>query len=504
MSMSIDDTLGPPEDIGESPIESTDGAKQGTFNRRTFLKAAALGTAAAALLNKDALGNLELGPMSALADDLTSLGCTAKDVQLLNNGVGQITNESCNCTPGTSFIATALFTVTNNASSRFCVQLHLCPKTVTIPGTTQTAVIGASPILLGGGETINAKSTLTAPGTFLWYCGLGLQTFGSGVTFGNSGNPTCSGSCCNVITWSVPGQDGCPPTKNGVVTYIKSKCGMQAISIQGRFANMTCVAGCSPTCGGTSTLTAAAGGGTSTPVFTLSGGSQSATVTGSPATFTVSTTATTTYTVVANTGDCLSTLTQVIGATTIGPPALSGNSTADCNGSATITATLTDATSFVFSEGTNTTTLIGSSASLGFAFAVPTCTAGATATTHTVSVTAYNAAGCPNSASTPVTVNPKLCVGFGPVSTPTACVAASASSLAFTASASGGSGAYAFTWSLDGTSVASGATYAYGENLDALCHTVLVTATDQQTCTATATLAQTVSQCVQTSFGCKT
>src|SRR6266571_287184 len=95
----------PTEAGSESVVETT--ASPG-WSRRTFLKAAALGTAAATLLNKSGEG-LQFGPLAAYADDLSNKPCTANDI---NVGTGAVTNEACTCS-GT-FTANVSFPVTNN------------------------------------------------------------------------------------------------------------------------------------------------------------------------------------------------------------------------------------------------------------------------------------------------------------------------------------------------------------------------------------------------------
>src|SRR5207248_8782906 len=99
--MCTDDTndvstngAGEPADDTPQPVAESQ-AKPG-WNRRTFLKAAALGTAAAALINRVGDGGLSFGPLSDLADDLSSLNCTANDVRIV--GPGLVLNEPCNCT----------------------------------------------------------------------------------------------------------------------------------------------------------------------------------------------------------------------------------------------------------------------------------------------------------------------------------------------------------------------------------------------------------------------
>ena len=97
----------------ESVAESLTKA---SWNRRTFLKAAALGTAAVALLSKS-------GGEVALAHTDTKSSCTANDIEVLG---GQIINEPCGCTPGGKFPAVAQFTVINhNNARRKCITLHM-------------------------------------------------------------------------------------------------------------------------------------------------------------------------------------------------------------------------------------------------------------------------------------------------------------------------------------------------------------------------------------------
>ena len=204
-------------------------AAKSSWNRRTLLKAAALGTAAAAFVNKAGGdgGGWQFGPLSALADNLSGLNCTANDVRIV--GPGQIINESCNCSG--MFNAEVRFRVINNTgTTRYCVKVHFCP--VTLPNNT---VYDPGDILIGD---IPPKSddfyTVTIPN---YPCGSGLQCFGACGTGVDSvtGLPDCSfakgeacptGKCCTTISWDV--NPGCP-TKT-----ISSKCRRQQVCIQGR------------------------------------------------------------------------------------------------------------------------------------------------------------------------------------------------------------------------------------------------------------------------------
>jgi len=228
--------LGGAEDLGEEGGEGVFGT---AWDRRTFLKAAALGTAATAIWQKG--DGLTLNPLSALADDLSTFQCTANDVRIV--GPGQVLNEPCSCN-GT-FTAQVAFTVENNAASaRGCITLHLCPAA----GLPQTDVI------LQG--TIPGKTTQTMTATINNYpCGAGLVCFGSPVA---DGRQRCdAGTCCSTVSWAVPGQDTCPPARQ-----ISSKCRHQQICIQGRGVTTvdcdTSTAGnqatCNVVCGSTATV----------------------------------------------------------------------------------------------------------------------------------------------------------------------------------------------------------------------------------------------------------
>ena len=137
--MSADDTSGTFGDETAEPVEPTNAEspisepneiptsspKHG-WRRRTFLQAAALGTAAAALIGNDGggIGKSRLGPIAALAAGTTDPGtwqCTANDVNLVS---GQALNVPCNCS--ISFSAKVQFSLVNNTgTNRYCVAVYL-------------------------------------------------------------------------------------------------------------------------------------------------------------------------------------------------------------------------------------------------------------------------------------------------------------------------------------------------------------------------------------------
>jgi type 1 fimbria pilin len=68
-----------------------------------------------------------LGAAPAAANDISTLPCTAGDVEVV--GPGTVVNEPCSCTPGGTFAAVVEFRIRNNTSSgRYCVTLHLVSR----------------------------------------------------------------------------------------------------------------------------------------------------------------------------------------------------------------------------------------------------------------------------------------------------------------------------------------------------------------------------------------
>jgi hypothetical protein len=199
------------------------------LRRRTFLKAAALGGAAAVLSNRR---------FSALAHTDTKSSCTAQDIEVTG---GQIINEPCE--GGAEFFdAIAAFTVSNhNNAARNCITLHLG-----FGGT-----LGEQDFLLfdnDGSSSISGNGTSktmyahlgTISGEF------GVECYpGSVVAFRtakNQSDTTCDG-----------------PT----VKYPGGQCRRQDICITGFDADLECVGGsCAVPCGGTLSLQASAEGGT--------------------------------------------------------------------------------------------------------------------------------------------------------------------------------------------------------------------------------------------------
>jgi len=479
-----------PSETGEpSGDPGVEAILKANIGRRTFLAAAALGAAAAGFVNRAGEGlGLQLGPVTAFADGNTSsFGCTAQDVRLV--GDVQVVDEPCGCPPGTVRAVQATAVVVNNAqSNRYCIIAHLPAQVITVGGATHT--VGGGDLLLA--RTLTGGATQTATVTIAnWVCGAGRVCFGNPTPTANNGKTDCPTGPCAAISWQTPNDSSLVCENITHADINKSKCHWQQICVVSRSAEITCTGGCTPTCGGVSTLRVCTTGGAATKTVTL--GAQSQTTTAC-ATFTVTTTATTTYTASVNFGDgCTSLVSTVITASTFPSftPTVTGP---NCAGVTTICASVTGATSYVFSEGG--TALATATSTLGCATLTYAPTTAAQ--THAVTVVASGAAGCSSSATATVTVNPVLSVSIGVTAT-TSCVSTSAAAVTFTATATGGSGSgYIITWTKDGTSQTTGTTYVYAATPDATAHTVGASVADGA-CTATATPV-TVSQCVSTSF----
>jgi len=207
-----------PDDISASGVTASEEGVKSQWDRRTFFKAAALGTAAAAMYEG---GRAVFSPVVAYADNLSSLNCTANDVRM--TGPAIILNEPCACT-GT-FNAQVQFSVFNNAAAtRYCVTVHFCP--VTLPDGT---IFDLGDVKIA--DEIAGKTTQTYTVPIANYpCGTGLLCFGAAGPDPDGGFPkgaACPpGACCTTISWDV--NPGCPSR------VISSKCRHQQVCIQGR------------------------------------------------------------------------------------------------------------------------------------------------------------------------------------------------------------------------------------------------------------------------------
>ena len=281
-----------PQGSGEMAIEK--GPFGGEWDRRSLFKGAALGTAAAAMY---AGGRMAFGPLTAFADNLSGLKCTANDVRI--PAPGQILNEPCTCS-GTFHAQVSFPIVNNTGTSRYCVTMHLCAG-VDEDGND---VVPAQDIIVGTiPPNFDGTKTVTIPN---YPCGSGLVCFGATGPEADGGFPkgaACpAGQCCTTVSWNVVANDPCPDP-GGV---IKSKCRHQRICIQGRgettiaCPNNNCAVACGSSVGLTVCTTEPSSEGPF--IFELRSGSTlverfptTGTTTATCHTFTVSPTADTTY-----------------------------------------------------------------------------------------------------------------------------------------------------------------------------------------------------------------
>ena len=219
------------------------------WNRRTFFKSAALGTAAAAMYEA---GGAVFSPLRVYANDLSNSPCTANDVQII--GAGVIQNEDCPCT-GT-FDAVVRFTVRNiTGTERYCVALHFVPN--------EDGFDPGDVILRTGEDGVSGTSTVPRNSDTFMYglienypCGAGFQCFGQpGVTRGK-----CAPGTCSTIAWNTsPNAANCETADQ---TPPGGQCRHQQICIRGRGETvLDCDAStvavesvCAVGCGGTTTV----------------------------------------------------------------------------------------------------------------------------------------------------------------------------------------------------------------------------------------------------------
>ncbi|HEV8632806.1 MAG TPA: twin-arginine translocation signal domain-containing protein [Chloroflexota bacterium] len=327
----------PAEEAPADPL--AEAPRERGWHRRTFLKAAALGTAAAALLNGDSLG-INFGPIAALANDLSDSPCTAEDVEIVGPGI--VINEPCACTPGGTFNAQVQFTVRNNTSTgRYCITLHLVPDGTVLTQSTDLILRDASGSSTAPGKSGGEKfhDTVMFATIANFPCSVGQVCFGqAGVIRGK-----CAPGTCSTVAWNTsPNAANCTTADQNPPG---GQCRHQQICIIGFGATLTCVANCSPGCGGTATLRASVTGGTPPYTFTVAGSDGSSQSFG-PTTetshdFDVVVTQNTTYTLtVTDSTGCQRTASTSLQASPI-TVALSVSGSDNCSGQLTFTATVT-------------------------------------------------------------------------------------------------------------------------------------------------------------------
>ncbi len=502
--MSTDETTNGTNEVFDNvSAESTSEAdaapapKPG-WNRRTFLKAAALGAAAATFIKQDSGGNWGLGVSSALADVVTNVNCTANDVRIIGPGI--IINEPCDCPDG-KFNAQVKFRLNNNTGTdRYCVTVHLCAATSSsgIAFPAQDIVIGTV-----GPGTHDLIATIND-----YPCGAGKVCFGeagSGEDGGFAKGETCpTGKCCTVISWNVRPNDPCPlPHEN----IIKSKCRAQQVCIVGRGTTTldcnTSASGvqstCAVACGGTATLRLCTTNDASYGPFTFTLGTQSHGPTLDTChDFTVGplTAASTSFTgTVTDASGCAKSASVTLTTTPIEVTSASGTPPACAGGNTTLKACASGGgeVTYAFSEGTTSLGSVKSSTGCG------ELSVALGSGTHTIKVVATNAGGCTDEETFEVTVPTPVKADLS-LSADQPCSGA----VSFTATVTGGTAPYTIKFSVDGVSkqTGTGTTFSYGPVLDGTCHKISVSATDSASCPSTPTAADgdtiSVSQCVKT------
>lgn len=495
----MEPSANPESDSGPSEPITPPRTHQG-WRRRTFLQAAALGTAAAALLNKEGPG-LRVGPLPAIANDLGSFPCTANDQ---NVGAGTVVNAPCTPCTG-AFDAIVQFPVQNGSgTNRYCVALHLPAVTV---GGTQIA--GQDVILYttqscaqsGGGagctSSSSPKATIPMYGKVLGFpCNATTVTF-TGATV--AWNTSTNAAGCTTADQSPP----------------KGQCEHQTVTINAFNATLDCTSNCTPSCGGNVTLhacatnaaTVASGATPFKYVLTgTDGTNQTYPASGGTADschdFDVAISQSTAYTVqIFDSRLGASCYRQAQKSLSISPfvaPTPSATAGPDCGGSTTLS--VTNASSYpagVTYTWTNTnngitTTLTGSGSSITVTLPVGD---------NTISVTVSNGVvACQQSGTTAVHVNGPVATRFTAPGGTTSCDG----KVTLNAAASGGNGSFTFAWKLDGNTVAATSTSTtstlnYGPIADGACHTVTVVATDTSTNKCQGNVATTyVTQCIHT------
>lgn len=254
-------------DVPDAPevVTAAPGWLRPLWDRRTFFKSAALGTAAAAAVLE---GRSMFGPLRVYADDLSAFQCTANDVRIIGPGI--VLNEPCTCN-GTFNAVVSFHIINNTGTTRYCVTAHLCGS----------GNIPARDVVFGDiAANFDGTVTVTIPD---YPCGTGLVCFGTAGSAADGsfakGENCPAGACCSTISWNVRPNDPCPL----VDPPIKSKCRHQSVCIQGRgTVTLDCAiatdgvqASCAVPCGATTTLRLCTTGSASSGPFTYVLGAQS-------------------------------------------------------------------------------------------------------------------------------------------------------------------------------------------------------------------------------------
>jgi hypothetical protein len=257
-SAEIEEVSAEPQEAEPSTVEQVRTVLTSGLNRRTFLAAAALGSAAAAMVNKvgPGLSGIRLGPLPAFADDLSNFPCTANDVRIA--GTGLVLNEPCCCAAGSTFTAQVAFPVENTTGTeRYCIALHL----VGLTGIPDQDIILINPA--DNTSTLPRNSTTTMVGSILNFPCNETGVICTAVPTEVRGK--CTNECSTVAFSTSPNAAGCTLDSSGnAPTPPRGQCRHQQICIQGFGATLECgtcaspltTVPCTVPCGGTLTLRA--------------------------------------------------------------------------------------------------------------------------------------------------------------------------------------------------------------------------------------------------------
>jgi hypothetical protein len=303
-----------------------------------------------------------------------------------------------------------------------------------------------------------------------------------------------------------------------ITKYPGGQCRRQEICVIGYGVEMKCTAGCTPACGGTSTLQACVSGRQEQLPFTvvLSNDKNSNTQTAlinsltktSPTdeggtacvAFNVQVTdPNTTYTAtVTDRANCQRTNSTLLSANPVKITSASGTPPSCAGGKTTLSACASGGGSITYEFLENGTALCSNTSSTGCG----SCQIVLSPGTHTITVKASSGA-CSDTTTFPVSVPQPLTADLS-LSGHQNCDG----KLTFTADVHGGTGPYTISFFVNGVEQQKGAstTFAYGPKLDGTCYTISVSAVDTNACPSSPSGAGkdtiSVKQCVTTTTGC--
>lgn len=506
----------PIEPATSKPEEASSTPSKGLgFQRRTFLKAAALGTAAAAFLGSGAFDNagkdievagkrIHIGSLTALANDLSNFPCEANDF-IVGEGVVLNLGDICTTCENGSATGTAIVQFPVNSTqnaTRKCITLHLPDGTDIVLRNTAAEA-----------QANSGNSFFSGSGSGFMYANIpNFPCNPTGpVCFGSANEPTrgkCSGpGVCATVAWDTTNTQVLNCTQAQInQSPPKGQCRHQQICILGFGATLSCVSGCPATCGGNVTLQAHIVGPPSTSYSlvlsnNLNNTTQTKTLTtdasgeGNVSFDPVQVSQTETFTLTAtvtsgNLQGCIRHSSFTVPVTPITITAAGGTPPACAGGNTTLTASASGGGSIKYEFFEGATKLGEVTTSTGSGSISVLLGSG----THNLSVTATNSGGCQDTMPFTVTVPTAVTINSA-TATPPACAGGNTS---LAASASGGTGTPHYVWSEGSTVLANTANASV--SLSSGSHTLTLAVTDDNNCPATQTVPVTIPTPVSTSL----